>query len=597
MRYQRRISEVLAAKISLPILFELFSRQVEDRPTELRYTHEDFLRAHGVDRASDLSKLALQFERSHLIYYLRYVSVVRTMQLSFASTREVEEERVAICTVLKQLDPAHAGAYDAEIREITRRQIISQGLQQVEQSKIWIDQEPLKHWAERHLKEDFGRYVALRAAGVRSPTQVPTLGKSPIPPEAEANIPEVPSDEAGALLLRIVSQFVSQCFLHGQHGLDSYLSLRVRHGVLSGQLRAPLEAEKIVTLQKERGSGDYVPNRYWLRRLSDIDPQMAILVDLRLQQFSRDFDSLIEGFAKDYIQIQTDAHPKGLFKPMLSRSEVMLAGLDVHSDTTFDSFTDLCTSLFWESVEDSLKPIRDHLDGPVLRDLNALFISLLKEVESITSQVATPELDNAIRNAQTHARHALEQVKLWFQQPKPLQPSFMNFQSLADISMQAVKNMYRDFGPDVTYTIDGNLPLFFQLQKFTDILIILLDNVWRHCGMRSPKIEIKASLLQEGLQIEVINELAAGVVTSKSETRVNEIRERIAEGRYHRAVSSEGGTGLMKIRNIVGSDSGNAPKVDFGFRGETQFYAQLQLPSTVVDMDRTGEEQRDYTHS
>jgi hypothetical protein len=541
--------------------------------------------AHGLEKASQLSSLAMKFDRNHLVYYLRYVSVPRTIQLSFANSRQVEEERVAICTVLKQLDPAHAGAYDAEIREITRRQSISHGLQQVEQSKIWIDQEPLKHWAEKHLQEDFNRYRALRAAGInRPPKQGPGASKSSLIAQPAGEVPEIPQDEQGALLMRIVRQFVYQCFMHKQHGLDSYLSLRIRHGALSGQLRAPLEAEKIVTLQKEPGSGEYIPNRHWLGRLASRDPDMAVAVDVRLRQFSKEFDSLVETFARDYVQIQSDLHPDGLFQAVLSPSEVILAGLDVHPDTTFESFIDLCVSVFWDGVDDSLRSIREHIDGPLLRDMNAIFLSLVRDVERITWQFSTPELDNAIRNAQTHARHALEQVKTWFQQPKPLQSSFMTFQSLVDIGLQAVKNMYHDFTPEVVYELDDELPLFFQLQKFTDIFMIVFDNIWRHCGMRRPHIHVKASLANDHLNIEVVNELANNVVNPRNKARIEEIRTRILEGTYHRAVSSEGGTGLMKIRNIVGSDSTEVPKMLFGFRGNDEFYIQIQLPSTILEM-------------
>lgn len=574
----------LSGNISLPILLELFSRHIEDRPTELRHAHEDFLTAHRLEKASQLSSLAMKFDRAHLVYYLRYVSVPRTIQLSFANSREVEQERVAICTFLKQLDPGQAGAYDAEIREITRRQSISQGLQQVEQSKIWIDQEPLKHWAEKHLQEDFNRYRALRAAGITRVGRHADSAKSSSSESPSGEVPAIPDDEVGALLMRIVRQFVYQCFMHKQHGLDSYLSLRIRHGALSGQLRAPLEGEKIVTLQREPGSGEYIPNRYWQERLATLDIEMALAVDARLRQFSKEFDALIEKFARDYVQIQSDLHPDGLFKAVLSPSEVMLAGLDVHPDTTFDSFIDLCVSVFWDGVDESLRSIREYIDGPLLRDMNAIFLSLVRDVEQITRHFSTSELDNAIRNAQTRARHALEQVKTWFQQPKPLQPSFMTFQSLVDIGLQAVKNMYHDFTPEVVYELDEELPLFFQLQKFTDIFMIVFDNIWRHCGVRSPRINVKASFERDYLNIEVVNELADDVINARNKERVEEIQKRILEGTYHRAVSSEGGTGLMKIRNIVGSDSGAVPKMLFGFRGSNQFYLQIYLPSTILEM-------------
>jgi hypothetical protein len=579
----------LASHISYPILLDLFSRHVEDRPTELRYAHEDFLAAHGIERPSQITALAWTFDELQLIYYLRYVCIPRVMQLSitFANSKEVEDERVAVCTFLKQLDTGHAGVYDAEIREVTRRQSIFLGLRQVEQSKIWIDQEPLKQWAQKTLLESFGRYQALRAAGITATMQDRSTAIKLIsqPEPKAAEVPDVPTDEAGALLMRIVSQFISQCFHNRQHGLDSYLSLRIRHGALSGQMRAPLEAEQIITLQKEPGSGDYVPNQHWLDLLWSLNPDMALAVDARLRKFSKEFDSLIDTFTKEYIQIQSADRPRGLFTAGFAPAQVVLMGSDIHADTTFESFLDLCLSVFWDSVDQSLEAVRDHIDSTLLPEMNTLFISLLRDLDAATAFFPTPELDNAVRNAQTRARHALEQAKDWFRQSKPLAPTMMPFRSLVEISLQAVKNMYHEFDPDVTYDIDEDLPLFIQVQKFTDILIIVFDNIWRHCGIRGrPRVWVAAHLNENYIHIEITNDVGEGVVNATTESRIVGINKKISEGMYHGAVSSEGGTGLMKIRNIAGAESTAMVRLDFGFRSGNLFYVDLKLPSTVVQV-------------
>ena len=221
----------IAAKPSTPIIMELYSREVEDRPTEIRYAHEDFLAAHSIERPSEIVPLLMTFERTQLVHYLRFVCVPRVIQLCsvFESSRSVENERVAVCSLLKELDPASQAVYDAEIREITRRQSISYGLRQVEKSKIWIDEEPLKSWAERNLKEGFLRYQALRSAGLAS-NESEALSDSKITSVTEeagklSEVPELPVNEVDALLKSMVTQFVAQCFLNRQHGLNTYLDL------------------------------------------------------------------------------------------------------------------------------------------------------------------------------------------------------------------------------------------------------------------------------------------------------------------------------------------------------------------------------------
>lgn len=582
-----------AEKLSTPILIELYSRFVEDRRTELRYAVEDFLSFHHIDRPSNITALLMVLNKLQAVHYLRYACVPSVMQLCpvFENSRAVESERLSICNLLKELDPNNTDTYDAEIREITRRQSISLGLLHVEQSKIWIDEEPLRRWAEKHLRQSFIRYQAFRLAGLGPEPMRASEAFKPVEGEItkSSEVPELPTDKPDELLMRMVDQFVYQCFNDRQHGLGTYLSVRIRHGVLSGHLRAPLEAEKIVTLQREAGSEDYLSNQYWLGRLVRLSHIMAGDIDARLRSFSRDFDRLIGMFTDEYIQIRHEDHKRGLFVPGYVPAKVTLMKSDMHQDTTFGSFIDLCLSVFWDSVDRSLNTIREHIDKHLLPDVNSLFVAFLRDIETITRSYSTPELDNAIRNAHTHVRHAIEQVKAWFRKPTSTAAATMPFRSLVEVSLQAVKNMYRDFMPDVQYDIKDELPLFYQVHKFTDVFMIIFANIWRHCGLSRPQVRVTASQDDEYLRIEVTNQVATGVRNQATEIRIEDIRRKIAEGVYHRALSSEGGTGFMKIRNVVGPDRDSIEKLEFGFVNDDTFRVAMQLRSTVI----TPEEKED----
>ena len=57
----------------------------------------------------------------------------------------------------------------------------------------------------------------------------------------------LPKNEATDLLFDLVSPVFVECMTNAGYGLDCYLSMRIRHGTLSGQLRGPLEEQKIIT--------------------------------------------------------------------------------------------------------------------------------------------------------------------------------------------------------------------------------------------------------------------------------------------------------------------------------------------------------------
>jgi hypothetical protein len=299
---------------------------------------------------------------------------------------------------------------------------------------------------------------------------------------------------------------------------------------------------------------------------------------------------LIEGFARTYVQIRDESKPSGLFQTSLESAQILLVERDIHSETRLDSFLDLCFQLFWENVELSLGDIRSYIDLHLAPKLDALFLNLLRDVDEITSDLPTSDLDNAIRNAKTKATQALEQVKHWFQQPRPLAPSVTTLDELIDISLQAVKKMHRDFSPEVEGDIQ-QLPSFVQLQRFTDIFIILFDNIWRHSGNQTaPKVRIKARLVDKNLRIEFRNSVEKGVRSSTTEKRVATIQQKIAQGSYQPAVTTEGGTGLMKIHNIAGSERDGGSALEFNFESDDWFFVGLTLPITLTEVFVLGAE-------
>jgi hypothetical protein len=157
------------------VICDLYLRYLgDDRPFIRSDAYEDFLANKGVEKPSDIIVDEFQDERRHyLLYFLQYVCVPEVMSNSgaFSGSKSLEFERINVCSLLLLLDPVNSAVYEKELRDITRKQIVSEGLRDVEQSKFAIDVQPLRRWAEKNLKESFGRFQALRLAGVKAEAQ------------------------------------------------------------------------------------------------------------------------------------------------------------------------------------------------------------------------------------------------------------------------------------------------------------------------------------------------------------------------------------------------------------------------------------------
>ena len=577
-----------ATKLSTSIVLDIYDREFDSEfESQRNYAYEDFLTGHGLARPSQLKPIVSTFPTLLIVYYLRYICVPEVMQSStaFSSSRDVDEERKAVCGILVEIDPEHSEEHEAEIREITRRLIVRTGVREVQQSKIFVDMPAIHRWADKTLKESFARYQALSGAGLDAGGAgienaiKDLLAGTPVSEEYL----RLPKNETSELLVTMVSDFLQECLANAAHGLDCYLSMRIRHGALAGQLRAPLEREAIIS-NREGPLDEYKSNEYWKAQLEDWPPDLLARVDDRLRSFSRDFDKFVDRIANDYIQVRSTNKPQGLFHLPLTTLVVRALASEISPKTTFDDFLDICTELFWEALGLRLKDAHSTIDRVVKPEMSQIFESLRADLRKIEkSPYLAPELDAAILNAQTKAQLALEQVKGWFGIGKSLAETDFTLEEMVAIILEYVQSLHPDFRPRLEVPVPEEFPRFSDLGKFSDIFFIVFDNIRKHSGLTEPNVKVTASLNDGVLALKITNDLAPGVHTPERESHVSQIRDTIAqgEGEYLRAVKSEGGTGLKKLRNLLRRESNPQKQPEFGFDGTT-FFVRFEVPVVIL---------------
>lgn len=578
-RLDKTVRRELAGKLSTPIVLSLYSKNFDDAYDKvLSYAYEDFLINKGVLRPSELNSSSFGLKLPELVYYLRFICVPEIMKVStvFNGTAELQNERLAVCYLLLKYDEDNAKDYEFEIREITRSQAIRKGVRHVEQSKMSIDVGALRKWADKKLKENFLRYQALLKAGFN-----PAAGfKEALLDSLSAGRPmpreffEVPTDEASSLLKDIVYSIIHECTINPMHGLDCYLSMRIRHGALSGQLRGPLESERIIT-QKKSGQESYASNEYWMDKLSNLPQFVRDNIDINLCMFSAGYDNIIEEVTNQQIQIFTKDKPDGLFNVSFTYADIRFIAILISEETTFDIFFDQCIDLFWRRVGACLERVHHNIDGLLKPSLNVAFNKLQENITAVSMGYSTAELDRSIRTAQTNAQQALEQIKDWFKLPTPrVEPPF-EMQELIDIGLQCVQRIHRDFNPVIKRDISSLPPFADALTVFSDIFFIIFDNIRKYSAVgNSPNIYIKI-IREEGgiIKLLVENEVDSVAGSDCDAERVHSIKEIIANGSYQNSVKSEGGTGLIKLKKIIGPSQ----YMNFGYSDDSKFFVEFTL--------------------
>lgn len=582
----KEVCKKLAGKLFVPVVLSLNSRYYDDgMDKQLSYAYEDFLMSLGWEVPSQLSAIAGELDKSQLVYYLRYVCIPQLMKVSseFKGSIAVQDERLAVCSMLLNLDPENSLAYEYEIKQITRAQAVRKGVRHVEQSKISIDLPALRKWAEKKLKESFFRYRAMVKAGIipvdefnKAYIQLLSDGK-PMP----AEFLKVPVDEAGALLAEMVALILTEATVNPMHGLDCYLSMRIRHGALSGQLRGPLELENIIT-KRQADSNSYASNEIWMSRLTDLSQPVRDQIDIGLCIFSARYDHFIENITHDFIQVRSSDKPNGLFDIYISTIDLRILATVIEADTEFSAFFESFISIFWKSVERCLLAIRQTVEDLLKPRVNDIFNTLQISIRQAAPSATTGELNRAIHTAHTNAIEALEQMKDWFKLPTPRVAPLFEVEELIDVGLQCVQRIHKDFHPALVRKIENLPPIANALTMFSDIFFIVFDNARRYASSKcNPEISI--NIQRDGLDFvdfSIVNEVCAAQDQQEGLARLEAIKSRISSGEYHEAVNSEGGTGLIKIKKIIGVSQ----FLDFGYLDESSFFVKFKLPWKEISL-------------
>jgi hypothetical protein len=532
-----------------------------------------------------------------LLVFLKEICVEQVMDtwIEFASSSDVALERVEVCKLLADRDPENNDIYQSEIRDIMRRLTIRKRITEVEQSKIYVDTESVKDVAKRVLCEDYKRYLAFRRSGMsQEHRKAIIIANNSIKSGhfEEFLALKFPRNEMSALLEKMVVYLRDEFVASSQHGLDGYLSVRIRHGTLESQLRSAFESEFLLT-HKCAEAKEYSPNQFWLERLAFVNSQDADEVNRCFKDFSSQFDSLVNTIKKEWIQIQKKPDDPGRINFVLLEPEIDYICTCMSEETTLDEFIGLVLDYFiTDKLEPSLKNMRRDVQEEIKPRLNELLTQLQTSVEKIGPNVRVHELRSAIGRARPACQNTLDRVASWLRLAKTEKKEPFLLDEVISISESSVRASCSAFS--VVRKIDEpilDLLLQASLPSFVDVMCLIFDNIVRHSGYTDqPEGTVTATFEEPFLCIRVDNRVSDCAATDSKRRQVDEIRKTLTNQLFSTSVSKEGGTGFIKAQKILNHDfrmhNGQfTPSLSFGFTNDNGFCVEVKIPIRIVTME------------
>ena len=581
-----------SSAISLPIVYDIYARHISNNyDAERSYAYEDFLTLNGIERPSQIKAILNELDIDKVIYFLRYVCVEPVMHRSRAFTRSIEitEERIAVCRLLIELDPARQEDYEKEIKEIIQQLTIQKRIQQIEQSKIYIDTTSLRAAADKKLREAFNRYISFRKEGLDEQLLIIQRVLDEINSKKQQALIylDFPENEMEDVFNNLIKDLRDEFVSSPEHGLDKYLSVRIRHGTLSGELRKPLETYNLIT-QRDHKTEKYKPNEHWNSRLADASGLINQKINERLAQFSAEFDQFVKQILSDWIQIKKERKGKGLFDFSLTDSDLRELSISVTPDTTFEQFLDGVFELFNSKLENSLKTIRAAIDTEAKETVNRMLTSLRNDLERYahssygTYYIDLTDLSNSILAARTGMQNALNRVADWFKQSKSDSNEPFYAEEAVEISKDTLMRISSERFNVITSTVNDEKRLSLPgryLSNLVDIFINVFQNIIKHSGTEdAPLGEVTITYQKDAVRFRIENAIGQGIASRAAKSKIRTIKDAMEKSSHSKLVTREGGTGFHKIRRIIYDDFKDvSPILDFGFINNKRFFVDFSI--------------------
>lgn len=570
--------------INLSLMLVLAAQfDAESDLSTLRLAFEKFCEENEVLRPSQLVERVNEFGHANVVAYLEDVWQPEIMRqtLLYMHPEAIEEARIEACQCLVKIDIPRARAHKEELASRIKQQEIAKATALVEQSRVYVDIEAIKRSLRTKLKTSYAQYKNSIAQhgkpqsdllnklqsvfeGLDNGKSLPTLLSSLHLLDSKET-PTQSDIQFSALFGEITKEFLT-----GDHGLNAYLSTRVRHGKFVDALRKSVADEHLVTPRQDDGT--YVSNSYWATALAEHECKDAVLDSLKT--FTVEFDSTLSYVRDKRIQIRTyydlkplDDNPDGIFTYQFSSLERMLMQ---SYDTDFKDFDELivkCVDSLWEKTDSNLAAVRDYLTASLRSDLMKLFDELAAKISSICRDVAPPGLSNAIARSRTAVQQSLDSVVGWFKRSEVYDRQDFEIDFPCHIAANMVNrtlSVPEDWnGPNyLQMAADGKVP-GRALDALVDIFYVLFENAVKYAELEGVPLKIDVSMRIDEGDIKVSVCSSAQPPTQKRLDELDSLRASLATQESRRLAQSEGRSGFRKVLLALSSPLYKSPFLDF----------------------------------
>lgn len=562
--------------IYLPLFYSL----IKAEGVEIFNTIRLYLSSHGYDKPSELR--FINEDRNHLVYFLNLICTPEILKYSsiFETSNEILLERIKILHFLQEIDVDHVSDYEKEILAITGKLIIFDGINKLDESKIYVNEELIYESEIKQHEHVFDRLLKL--IKVYDDNNISSVNSAEFNSDLPGYFNPV-TTSSKALLAPIINELfiiVKNEFLFNKSGLVNYLSTRIRHGIFESAIRTIFDKHHLIT-QKISSLGKYIDNDYWDTELinSKISKDKISKLKTELSEFSRKVDSLILDTLDKKLQVRTESKNKeGLFNFHYNSSTIFIDDMLYSDNVDFKKFVFGIYEILWQRTEENLASIRNYIKFDLLNQ----FKNLISELDENVNRIIKKNVFNSFfintSVCVDNLAEELNNIANWFVRSNT-QMSDLSLSEILDIThtylarSSVQKKLLIEKKFDLDNKVKGQLYV-----SFTDLFLLFFNNVIKRSNYELDTITVTVSAsieYNEILHLRIANPIGQNIdiVTLNAELA-------LLEKGYDDfdKLTSERKSGFVKAYNILRTDfKNNSNSMHYYVTTEREFVVELKI--------------------
>ena len=534
--------------IDLPIFYTIINAD----EVEAHIAFELFNISCRVEKPSQLIKEEHGLDSKKFLYYLKQTSSPKILRHStyISNSKERLEERLAICYYLNKSQSDIE--IESEIKSIENILVIQQGLIDLDESKIYVNEQGILDNELQDFEAVFERFKVISTIVNKSKFVWLEGGKlTAYSSEEDTDIgkTEYSNNPVFEIYMELF-EVIKDKFLNSQFGIVAYLSTRIRHGVLVGELRPVFEKHNLITM-KEGKSSNYRRNYFWDMIYENSSSTIKEQIQVLLEDFSSKVDGLIFDLIKKHLQVfKPEVNEEGWFNYEFDENTLWYFSMASISSETFEDFVKQIFEVLWHKTDENLERIRQNIEHDILNQFNKHFNDLELSIISQLGQHDAQALLKSIRDCSTEVQTVMQKISRWFKRSE-IKVSDFHLTELVNIISEYTNksNPYKNLILKRELQCDCVVKGEYKTH-FADLLRIFLENIIKHSDDNVDNINcmIKTESTDEILSIEIENEITD---TDKLELLKNIWKD---EKLDTEKLKSEGKSGYHKAYKILTSD-------------------------------------------